>query len=58
MRSKCLLIVTGGDVDEIVEFNILAEPSKSFEFSRIDYGFMIVPTKLYSSELSKFLAMI
>jgi len=49
---------TSDDVDEIVESNIPAEPSQSFEFPCADYGLMIVPTELSSSELSEFLVMI
>jgi len=37
-------------VDEIVESNIPAMPSKSFEFSCADYWFMVVPIELSSSE--------
>ena len=36
---------TSYDVDEIVEPNILAVPSKSFEFSCAEYSFMIIPTE-------------
>jgi len=49
---------TNDDVNEIFESNIPAEPSKSFEFSCADYGFMVVPTELSSSESSEFLVMI
>ena len=49
---------TNDDVDVIVESNIPTEPSKSFEFSCADYGFMVVPTELSSSESSEFLVMI
>jgi len=49
---------TNNDVDEIVESYIPTEPSKSFEFSCVDYGYMIIPTELSSSESSKFLVMI
>ena len=38
------------DVDEIVESNISAVPSKSFEFPYVDYRFVIVPVELSSSE--------
>ena len=46
------------DVDEIVESNILVEPSKLFEFPCADYGVYGRPTKLSSSESSEFLVMI
>jgi len=49
---------TSDDVDEIVESNIPTLPSKLFEFPYIDYGFMIIPTELFSSESPEFLAMI
>jgi len=49
---------TSDDVNGIVESNISAEPIKSFEFSCIDYGFMVIPTELSSSEPSEFLTMI
>jgi len=49
---------TTDDVDEIVESNIPAMPSKSFEFSCVNYEFMVVPAKLSSSESSEFLVMI
>jgi len=45
---------TSNDVDEIVESNILAEPSQLFEFSCVDCQLMIVPTELSSSESSEF----
>jgi len=45
MRSTCLLI--SDDVDEIVESNIPAVPSKLFEFSCADYGFMIMLAESY-----------
>jgi len=37
MRSTCLLNNTSDDMDKIVESNILAVPSKSFEFPCVDY---------------------
>jgi len=46
------------DVDKIVESNIPAVPSKLFEFSCADYGFMVVPAELSSSESSEFLVII
>ena len=49
---------TNDDMVEIVESNISAEPSKSFEFLCVDYEFMIIPNELSSSESSEFLAMI
>ena len=49
---------TSDDMDEIVESNISAVPSKSFEFPLVDYGFMVVLGELSSSESSEFLAMI
>ena len=49
---------TSNNVDEIVESNIPAEPSKSFEFSCVDYEFKVVSTDLSSSESSEFLIMI
>ena len=49
---------TSDGVDEIVEFNIPAEPSKSVEFSCADYGFMVVSVELSSNESSEFLIMI
>ena len=45
-------------MDEIDESNILAVPSKSFEFLYADYGFMVVPTELSTSESSEFRVMI
>ena len=49
---------TTGDVDGIIESNILTMSSKSFEFSCAEYGFMVVPAELSSSESSKFLVII
>jgi len=49
---------TSYDVDEIVEPNILAVPSKSFEFSCVKYSFMIIPINSSSSESPEFLVMI
>jgi len=49
---------TSNNVDKIVESNIPAEPSKSFEFSCAHYEFMLVPTELSSSESSVFLSLI
>jgi len=46
---------TNNGVDEIVESNIPAVPSKSFEFSCADYGFIVVPVELTFSESSEFL---
>jgi len=45
-------------VDEIVEPNTTAVPSKSFEFSCAEYSFMVVPIDSSSSESSEFLVMI
>ena len=42
-------------MDEIVESNIPIVPSKSIESSCVGYGFMVVPTELFSSESSEFL---
>jgi len=41
---------TNDDVDEIVEVNILVEPSMSIEFSCDEYSFIVVPTESYSSD--------
>ena len=49
---------TSDDVNEIVESNIPAVHSKSFEFSCADYWFMVVPIELSSNECSEFLVMI
>ena len=49
---------TSDDVNEIVESNILAVPSRSFKFFCAEYEFMIVPTGLSTSESSEFLIMI
>ena len=49
---------TSDDVDELVESNIPAMPSKSFEFSCAGYGFMVVSNKSSSSESFKFFVMI
>jgi len=49
---------TNDDVDEIVESNIPAVPSKSFEFPCANYEFMVVPAELSSSESSEFLTML
>ena len=46
------------DVNEIVEANIPAVPSRSFEFPCVDYGFMVVPAGLSTSESPEFLVMI
>ena len=46
------------DVDEIVESNILAMPSKLFEFSCVDYGFIVVLSELSFSKSSEFLVKI
>ena len=46
------------DVDEIVEPNTPAVPSKLFEFPCAKYNFMIVPIDSSSSESPKFLVMI
>ena len=46
------------DVNVVVESNIPAVPSKSFEFSCTNYGFMIVLAELFSSESFEFLVMI
>ena len=46
-------------MDEIVEANILAMPSKSFKFPYADtYTFMAIPIESYSSESPEFLVMI
>jgi len=42
---------TSDDVDEIVEPNAPTVSSKSFEFSYVEYSFMIVPIDSSSSEL-------
>ena len=49
---------TSDDMDEIVKSNIPAEPSQSFEFPCVDYGLIVIPTELSSSESSEFLVMI
>ena len=49
---------TSDDVDEIVESNIPAMLSKSFEFPCADYGFMVVLVELTPNESSEFLVMI
>jgi len=38
---------TNDDVDELVEPNIPAVPSKSFEFSCAEYSFMIIPIESF-----------
>ena len=48
---------TSDDVNEIVESNIPAVSSRSFEFPCADYRFMVVPAGLFISESSEFLAM-
>jgi len=49
---------TSDDVDELVESNMHAIPSKSFRFSCADYDFIVVPIKCSSSESSEFFTMI
>ena len=49
---------TSDDMNEIVEPNIPAVPSKSIEFPYSEYTFMVVPTESNSSESPDFLAMI
>ena len=49
---------TSDDVDEIIESNITAMPSKSFEFPCADYEFIVVPAVLTLNESSEFLFMI
>ena len=49
---------TSDDMNELVEPNILAVLSKSFEFPCAEYSFMIVPIESYSSEALEFFAMI
>ena len=46
------------DMNAIIESNIPAMPSKSFEFPYADYGFMIVHAELISSKSSELLVMI
>ena len=46
------------DVDEIIEPNTPAVPSKSFEFPCVEYNFMVVPTDSSSSESPEFLVVI
>ena len=43
---------TNNDVDEIVESYIPTEPSKSFEFSCVEYSFMVVPTAVSYTHLT------
>jgi len=49
---------TSDEVDEIVEPNTPAMPSKLFEFACAEYSFMVIPIDSSSIELPKFLAMI
>jgi len=49
---------TSDDVNEIIDFNILAVSSKSIEIPHPEYAFMVVPTESYFSESPKFLAKI
>jgi len=45
---------TSNDVNEIVEPNVPAMPSKSFKFPCVEYNFTIVPIESYSSESLEF----
>jgi len=49
---------TSDDVDELVEPNIPAVSCKLFEFSCVEYSFMVIPIEPYSSESSEFFAII
>ena len=49
---------TSYDVNEIIEFNIPAVPSRSFEFPCADYEIIVIPAELSTSESIEFLAMI
>ena len=49
---------TSDNVNEIVEYNIPTLPSRLFEFPYADYGFMVVPAGLSTSESSEVLVMI
>ena len=57
MRSICLLI-DRDDMDEIVEPNKPAMPSKLFEFSCAEYSLIVFLIDSSSSESPEFLAMI
>ena len=49
---------TSDDLDEIIEPNTPAMPSKSFEFSCAECNFMIVPINSSSTESPEFFVMI
>ena len=48
---------TSDDVDEIFESNILAMPSKLFEFTCANYEFMVISSELSPNKSSEFFAM-
>ena len=41
---------TSDDVNKLVEPNTLTVPSKSFEFSCVEYSFMVIPIESHSRE--------
>jgi len=49
---------TDDDMNDIVEFNIPAVPSKSIEFPYPEYTFIVVPTESFSCESPEFFAMV
>ena len=56
MRSTLSYDSISDDVDEIVKPNTAAMPSKLFEFSCVEYTFMVVPINSSFWESPEFLA--
>ena len=48
MRFTCFFDSISDDVNEIIEPNISAVPSKSFELSSAEYSFMVLPIDSFS----------